>query len=423
MNRIGNIKKRLYPIKLWCMIKCYQSNIPFLQKRLAKKKKVKVVFLALSISFWKYDRVFRLMCMSSRFTPLVVTIPIVGNRREKQIQDMREMYTYFSERGFTVVEGYDFETNEYIDASGLMPDLVFYCQPYNWIIPESFRFYNLKTTLFAYVPYAFWLTAMEWGYNEVAHNICWKLFYSTSYQKQDARRMADIKDKNVCVTGYPMADEFLSRSNRMDPWKIADRRIKRVIWAPHFSLHEEGLSNQSNFLLLSDSMLRLAQQYKETIQIAFKPHPILLNCLYDQAGWGKQRADAYYETWRNLENGTLVTGDYVDLFLTSDAIIHDSSSFIAEYLFTGNPTLFITKATSKMQKGLSEFGKKAFDLLYKGTSEADIVHFINEVVLGENDPIKPCRDDFFQKYLLPPNGKSAAENIVDEIIKYVKTNG
>ena len=54
---------------------------------------------------------------------------------------------------------------------------------------------------------------------------------------------------------------------------------------------------------------------------------------------------------------------------------------------------------------------------YIGKTEEDIVKFIEDVVLKDNDPMKKQRDDFFNKNLLPPNGKSVAQNTMDEILK------
>ena len=60
-----------------------------------------------------------------------------------------------------------------------------------------------------------------------------------------------------------------------------------------------------------------------------------------------------------------------------------------------------------------EFGQLAMRLHYVGKCKEDIIHFIEEVVLKGNDPMKDGREDFYNKYLLPPNGKSVAENTMD----------
>jgi CDP-glycerol glycerophosphotransferase (TagB/SpsB family) len=93
---------------------------------------------------------------------------------------------------------------------------------------------------------------------------------------------------------------------------------------------------------MAELMLELAQAYKDRIQIAFKPHPSLITQLYQHPDWGKERADDYYARWQQMENTQLETGGYVDLFMTSDAMIHDSGSFVVEYLYANRPVMFVS---------------------------------------------------------------------------------
>ena len=53
------------------------------------------------------------------------------------------------------------------------------------------------------------------------------------------------------------------------------------------------------------------------------------------------------------------------------------------------------------------------NLHYVGKDERDIIDFIENVVLNGNDPMKPDRQQFKKDYLLPPNGKTVAENTMD----------
>jgi CDP-glycerol glycerophosphotransferase (TagB/SpsB family) len=159
-------------------------------------------------------------------------------------------------------------------------------------------------------------------------------------------------------------------------------------------------------------MINLANKYKDNIQIAFKPHPLLLTKLYKV--WGKKKTDDYYAQWVNGENTQLVLGDYVSLFMLSDALVHDCSSFTVEYHYTRKPVMYLTKDEHHAD-GLNDFGKMAFDLHYKGSCEEDIEAFINDVIEGR-DEMKEKRKKFYNDYLLPPNGNSASENIIKAIL-------
>jgi hypothetical protein len=110
----------------------------------------------------------------------------------------------------------------------------------------------------------------------------------------------------------------------------------------------------------------------------------------------------------------LEESEYVDLFLTSDAMIHDSGSFMIEYLYIGKPPLFTVK-DKDIRDRFNLFGKLGFEQLYHANNENDIIAFIEDVVINGNDPKNEMRMKFYNDYLIPPNNKSASENIVEFI--------
>jgi CDP-glycerol glycerophosphotransferase (TagB/SpsB family) len=162
-------------------------------------------------------------------------------------------------------------------------------------------------------------------------------------------------------------------------------------------------------------MLNIIDEYQGKIQIAFKPHPLLKKKLYDEATWGKVKTDDYYNRWNNMVSGQLVEGDYIDLFLSSDAMIHDSGSFLIEYIYTGKPVLH-TNRDENITDRMNAFGILAFNLHYHAKNEKDIKAFI-ENVLNNKDEKKKERTAFITSKLLPPNHKSASQNIFDEILE------
>ena len=52
--------------------------------------------------------------------------------------------------------------------------------------------------------------------------------------------------------------------------------------------------------------------------------------------------------------------------------------------------------------------------------EEDIENFIQDVVINGNDYKKEERTEFVQQYFGKINGKTASENIYDEIIKFLE---
>ena len=163
-------------------------------------------------------------------------------------------------------------------------------------------------------------------------------------------------------------------------------------------------------------MQDVAEKYADKIQFVFKPHPRLFSELCRHDDWGKEKAKAYYDKWDAMENGQLQTGEFIDLFMTSDAMIHDSGSFTVEYHYSGKPVMYVADNIEEQILNKNELGEKAMRLHYIAKTKQDIIDFIENVVLNGEDPMKQGREQFKQDYLLPPNGKTVAQNMADVLI-------
>lgn len=157
-------------------------------------------------------------------------------------------------------------------------------------------------------------------------------------------------------------------------------------------------------------MLELAEKYRDEIQIAFKPHPLLRVKL--ERLWGKTKTDIYFSKWQNMPNTELHEGKYEDLFLSSDAMIHDSGSFVFEYLFVNKPVMR-TIYDVPLEAMFNDLALSCLDQYYKGYSEHDIELFIQNVIRGI-DPLKEQRTKFVNDVLMPHGNPS--QNIIDDIL-------
>ena len=165
-------------------------------------------------------------------------------------------------------------------------------------------------------------------------------------------------------------------------------------------------------------MLEIAEKYKDKIQFVFRPHPVLKKRAAEK--WGLAEQEAYYEKWDSLSNGQYYDGDFVDLFMTSDAMIMDSCSFRAEYTAFDKPLFLTITKTSRLK--YNEFGEMLNELFYKPEDDLKqgIIDFIENVVLKGNDTMATLRHEFVQKYFSKINERTASENIYHEIIKFLE---
>lgn len=379
--------------------------LPLKVSTLRNKKVISVAFLISDLGKWKTERLYLAMMNHPRCNPMIYVVP----------------YIHYDNNGLVILEEYLnhkrynyhlLERSQKI-TDFIKPDIIFYQEPYNRIIDKNKRYkYNLSS-LFCYVAYGFHWNDINWILNQPMLNFCWQIYYENYIALKGVSDHMTNGAKNCIVTGLPITDIFLHHKSEFhNPWIAQHRRKKRIIWAPHYTINYDSAFCYSTFLSYCDYMLDIAEKYYDNIQIAFKPHPVLLSKLYEI--WGKEKTDNYYNKWKNGGNTQLELGEYVGLFMHSDAMIHDCGTFTVEYHYTQNPVLYLLNGTDH-NKDMNEFGKMAFDLHYKGSCEEDIELFINNMIEGK-DEMKEARERFYNDYLLPPNGNSASDNIIKAIL-------
>jgi hypothetical protein len=387
---------------------------------LQQKKHVTVAFFVLDLAGWKNDYLYKMMEQSKVFDPIIFVCPVVNFDRSYMLNKISDIYAYFKENGYNVIKSYDEKTDTYVDVrKEINPDIIFYQTPYYGQIDNRYFITEFTDILTCYVPYFFDLVNdHSFIYDMNFHNFLWKYFVPTNYHLKYAQRYSRCKGDNVIVSGYPGVDYYLDTQFKpKDVWKIKDRRIKRIIWAPHQTINADEPIHFSCFLYYYQTMLDLALKYKNQIQIAFKPHPLLRVKLSKR--WGVERTDRYYETWETLSNGIYSDGLYMDLFLTSDAIIHDCGSFIAEYLYTCKPAMR-TDNPEQVQNEINDLGMDCLDCYYRAKNADDIERFIVDVVIKGDDPMKEKRESFYNSVLKSPNGVMASQYILDYLSNTLK---
>lgn len=370
---------------------------------------------------WKVDSLYQAMLSHPRFEPMIYIVPH-GNcaTKEERKDGLDRLKAFFGKKGYHYEEWINDEGKPKAARLPKEYDILIYPQPWRMVVPPAVDFLRHSNHLMICCEYSFHLGTFEWAYNKWYQNIA----FIDCYENEAIRQLSAEKKYNHGInsltTGLPIADEFL-RSDYLSPWKLQAAGVKKIIWAPHWTI-EEGLSDLgsfSNFLSIAEDMLQYARSTVGKLQFAFKPHPLLKKTLYGHADWGKARTDAYYAAWEHGANTQLEQGDYAALFQSSDAMVHDSCSFCCEYMLSGNPVLFLAKNVKAQTANFNEMGHAAFNAQYMGNSMQDVASFVESRVIRADDPLKSAREEVASKYLRPPHGKSAAENIINAILEDV----
>lgn len=380
--------------------------------QLRKKKKIKVGFLAENAANWCGDKLYNYFAKNKRFEPTIFLCMREDDRNEEIEKDFRHGLEQFKARKLNVV-GLDGR-----DAKVPTQDIMFFLKPYLGSFPvDAVQFSSLTPqTLLAYIPYGFNSSTID-NFNNPIIRVIWKFFFETIPMLELFDEKCTVGMPRGVFSGYPRLDVLFEDKLSFD-WKMARPDAKKIIWAPHWSI-DRGITF-ATFQWNYKFMYEFAKAHPE-ISWILKPHPKLAFTAVDTGLFPSIEAyQEYIQKWNALPNAKVYTGAYYhSVFATSDGIILDSCSFIAEYQYTHKPTIFLTRNTQEFTK----FGNELMEVLYRvdGRDLKGIAALMQEVFIEGKDPMFDARMNFFDKYLNYPkyNGVSASEfiyrNILNEI--------
>lgn len=411
---------RIKPIFNYKIHKAHQQFLKAMRS-LSDRKSIEVAFFITIPGMWKSDYIFRLMKETPKYHPYVVILPyssFKGFMDSETEETLLRTENFIKSKGYEYIIPFNKSTNKWEDIKKTRnPDIVIYSSPYKDNLP-SYYVYNYLDKGTFYIPYGFiTMNTYEAQYNLVFPNIVGCNLVETEMHLDFAKKYGRSNGQNYAVVGFPSAEAYMRGDYvSKDVWKPQERQKKRIIWAPHHSIDTEGGLEVATFLIYYEEMLRLAEKYKDEVQFAFKPHQTLKYKL--ELLWGKEKTEEYYNKWDILSNGQLEEAEYTDLFIHSDAMIHDSGGFTTEYLFVHKPVMYLIK-NSNIRKQFNDFGVKSFEQHYQGRSIEDVKYFIEDVVLAGNDPMKSQREQFFNEYLKPKDGILPSQKILQVIEQFI----
>lgn len=373
--------------------------------RLRNKKQINVAFFCMSISLWKYETLFIEMIKDSCFNPIFFISPKYDFYKAMN-REVRRMKQYCKDQHFDYVNMKSVYLYKGVDLKKYNIDIAFYTQSYSRIVCRDYYYDKMKDALLCYTPYGYLISKMEHNYVSLLNKIAWKNFCPTTISKETAL-LFDPACTNLVDLGYLGYDMYLKEK----PLKWGKEGHKKIIWAPHYSIDQREWIRLSSFLEICDFMIEIANKYRDKISFAFKPHPYLYPRLC--AKWGQQKTDAYYTKWEKMDNCILHEGNAYSLFKSSDAMIHDSASFLLDYMYTQKPCLYIS-FSGRLNVETAQDGMDAYEAHYHAKRNEEIDSFINDIVLKEEDPLSVNRHQVLTTHI-KKNGVCTTKSILANI--------
>lgn len=379
---------------------------------------VSVVFIASSIASWKVDSVVSAMMDSPNFEVSCVVARLVnGSGANVASHEREKLLNHFCLKGYRYIDTYGMNEGEIRKLLGdLSPHVVFLTNPHALVKPVLHEEIYMSY-LTCYVPYHH--EVVSYGdnkeqYDQLSHNAFWKIYSPHQTSKDIYRATRRRGDNGVEVTGLPACESLYNQSSKAEwHWKAPSGKKLRVIWAPHWLIRPD--LKLATIYELGNVIREIAEKYRDRVEWVMRPHPFLRPTLEQHPEWGKEKTDAFFQFWSDSPFTQIEEGDYVDLFRTSDAMIHDSGSFLAEYLCVDKPVMYL-KTENTSDNYLNFFGQKALAACEIGRNKDEIENFILSL-LDDPKPDDHKRKAFIRDFLDPLYGSAPSTKICSDLLR------
>ena len=406
-----NLKRCIKRLQCKKLIKSTYRHYSEIEEKIKNRNQKNLRFAAYVVydsTFGAYDLFDLMLSDLEHYTSKIVVIPDVSRGNEHMIKQYNETKSFFIKKYGSkfVLDGWNERENKFLDHSNEF-DVIYLANPYDFMVDKlhGVSYLSTKNVLPIYMSYGCmpdnYGCKITMSLKEIS--LFWKVFADNKMTYKDYCRYELAKGKNVVLSGYAKMDSLAK-------FKENARAKKRIIIAPHHTINNPALP-LSNFLEYQRFYLELPKLFPQ-IEFVFRPHPLLFINLVNEGFWNATQVNEYIKKVK--DNGMIysVGGDYFDIFVNSDAMIHDCSSFVVEYLFTTKPCCFMAKKNYK--KIFSSLGKSCLKNYYLAFNTQQIIEFIQNVVIDEKDKLKQKRELYATK-CLAVNYPNVSKRILEEI--------
>ncbi len=399
-------------------IKTMKNLFSYNVSRLVEEKKpIKVAFLVYSSSEWQCEKIYRMLEDDDKFDPVVIVCGYSHGSNETIRNTYVDTCKYFrtSEPKHNVIyAGYSNgpKNQDWLSEFSI---LVYFITSKNTMIPFNLDMQNQSISkLIIHIPYSFYLVkpVEEKFKKSPIIKMAWKCYTSSDLEKSFLASESLLGDYNMIPVGMPKLDDLIESSVKIreNIWK-GEAKYK-IIWAPHFNMKQNATFFE-NYVFFYE----FAKKNPEISWIVH-PHPrmelgVVEAGIFDNL----QDYHNYLNKWDKLPNArVMAAGDYLDVFLSSDALIHDSISFLIEYFFTNKPQL---RLLPEKPRELNTVGEMIKDEVYsaRGNDYSEIEDFINKVVVQGRDSKQNDRVQFIDEHFRNDYFGRSSELIVRDIKK------
>lgn len=404
-------------------------------------KRKKVVFMLTNTGMWNlFEGLYHKFNDSNDFEPVVFLCGNVinhvwlsyPNEMPKEIADSddRHIFTHdfktmqlFAENNkLNYISGYNERLKKWNSIHSIEPEMIFYHDPADhYYLQEDWKPKNASLnykTIYLHYGYLV-IDRTENFYKLPIFQNAWRVFIESDIHKKIAEKDNQKEMSNFISLGYTKFDKYIECSKSSLATANNSTYSKMIIYAPHWTVSNKSNRYFSRYGTFMDSykeIVKLMKKHKD-IHWIVRPHPLLFSQI--EFNFGKEKLQEVIKEFEVLENVEFNSDyDYINLFIKSDGLILDSNSFLAEYMPTQNPIIYIDKGEDLM---LNSIGKELLKGCYVTRVNGNLDNIFDDVIIQKKDKLKEIRKLLTNKYLISDfETTTPSEKIFQYIIDEIK---
>lgn len=307
---------------------------------------IHVVFVCHRPAVWEsLHSVYDAMKQDPDFRVTIVAIP-----NKKQLPKLGLVHEQYESEGAEefwkdegCINGYNYDTGEWLDLESLKPDYVFFQTPYNVCRPPQYHSSVVsRYARLCYVSY-FGCYHTDAIYDECAPlDYLQDLYFFFTQNPNDhtyIKQRMDLVSPHFCHivnTGFPRYDKVAEyRQQSCTLWSQEDSF--KVVWTPRWTTNE----GNCHFFDYKDKIVDYCKQ-DAGLELAFRPHPQAFKEWNATGELPEADARIYKQNFANSNLHLDESTNYYPVLYTSDCLITDKSSILLDYFCTGKPIIYCT---------------------------------------------------------------------------------
>lgn len=388
-----------------------------LKLKKASHEPIHVVFVCHRPAIWEsLHSVYDAMKQDPDFRVTIVAIP-----NKKQLPELNLNHEQYESEGAEefwksegCINGYDYETGQWLDLKSLEPDYVFFQTPYNICRPP--QYHSSVVSKYAKLCYVSYFGSYH---TDEVYDECTPLDYLRDlsfFFTQNPMDDVHIRDRftkvehhycRIVNTGFPRYDRIETYRNLpCGMWNQED--TFKMVWTPRWTTNE----GNCHFFDYKDRMVDYCKN-DPGVELVFRPHPQAFKEWNATGELPEAEAEIYKKNFVDSNMHLDDSSSYYPTLYSSDCLITDKSSMLLDYFCTGKPIIYCTDDLR---------GETLFPFLLQGMYCVETWEEVWKVLTDLRqgiDPLKDVRGRTVQENFIQrgaPAGQKISEQIKVDVL-------